>query len=112
MSIGLRIILLIASVITCAYISRKLKKSQIQIMDTVFWIGLSIIFVIFAAFPPIATGLSELLGFMAPVNFVFLSIIFLLLIRCFLLSIRVSQLDDRLKNLVEELAIREVENDS
>lgn len=51
MSIGLRIVLLVASVMTCAYISRKLKKSQIQIMDTVFWIGLSVIFVIFAAFP-------------------------------------------------------------
>lgn len=28
MSIGLRIVLLVASVMTCAYISRKLKKSQ------------------------------------------------------------------------------------
>lgn len=110
MSIGLRIVLLVASVMTCAYISRKLKKSQIQIMDTVFWIGLSVIFVIFAAFPQIVACLSNLLEFMAPVNFVFLSIIFLLLIRCFLLSIRVSQLDDRLKNLVEELALREKEN--
>ena len=110
MSIGLRIVLLVASVMTCAYISRKLKKSQIQIMDTVFWIGLSVICCNIAAFPQIVACLSNLLGFMAPVNFVFLSIIFLLLIRCFLLSIRVSQLDDRLKNLVEELALREKEN--
>lgn len=111
MSLGLRIILFIAAVMTCVYISRKLKKSQIQIMDTVFWIGLSVVFVVFAAFPQIAAYLSDLLGFIAPVNFIFLMTIFLLLIRCFLLSIRVSQLDDRLKNLVEELAIREQEND-
>ncbi len=110
MSLGLRVILLVASVMTCAYISRKLKKSQIQIMDTVFWIGLSVVFVLLAAFPQIAGFLSNLLGFIAPINFVFLMIIFLLLIRCFLLSIRVSQLDDKIKNLVEEIAIRENKN--
>ena len=37
----------------------------------------------------------------------FLLVIFLLLIRCFQMSIRISQLEDKLKNLVEELAIRE-----
>lgn len=110
MSLSLRVILFVASAMTCIYISRKLKKSQVQIMDTVFWIGLSAVFVLFATFPQIATYLAKLLGFIAPVNFIFLAIIFLLLIRCFLLSIRVSQLDERLKNLVEELAIREKKN--
>ena len=107
MSLSLRIILLVASVITCMYISRKLRKSQIQIMDTVFWIGLSVIFVVFAMFPQFADWISDMMGFMAPVNLVFLVMIFLLLLRCFLLSIRVSQLDDKLRNLVEELAIRD-----
>lgn len=110
MSISLRVILVVASVLTCVYISRKLKKSQVQIIDTVFWIGLSAVFVLLATFSQIASCLAKLLGIMAPVNFVFLTIIFLLLIRCFLLSIRVSQLDDKLRNLVEELAIREKEN--
>ena len=110
MSLSLRIILLVASVITCMYISRKLRKSQIQIMDTIFWIALSIIFVVFAVFPQIVNWISDMMGFMAPVNLVFLVMIFLLLLRCFLLSIRVSQLDDKLRNLVEELAIRENNN--
>ena len=107
MSTALRFMLFFASAITCLYIGRKLKKSQIQVMDTVFWIGLSIIFVILSVFPDIATILSRLMGFQAPVNFIFLLMIFLLLIRCFFMSIRISQLEDRLRNLVEELAIRE-----
>ena len=111
MSLVLRIILFISSVFTCMYIARKLRKSQIQIMDTVFWFGLSAIFVIFAVFPQIAGWISRLMGFNAPVNFIFLVIIFLLLIRCFLLSIRISQLDERLKNLTEELAIRGAEKE-
>lgn len=109
MSVSLRIILFLASVLTCIYISRKLKKSQIQIMDTVFWFVLSVVFVLFAVFPQIVNWISDFMGFMAPVNFIFLVMIFLLLVRCFLLSIRVSQLDDKLKNLVEEIGIRDNE---
>ncbi|MCI9402006.1 MAG: DUF2304 domain-containing protein [Lachnospiraceae bacterium] len=110
MPLSLRIILVVVSAMTCVYIARKLKKSQIQITDTIFWIVLAGIFVILAAFPSIATWISMLIGVMSPVNFVYLVIIFLLLIRCFLLSIQVSQLDNKLKSLVEELAIRENEN--
>lgn len=54
MSIALRVMLFVASVVTCAYIARKLKKSQIQVMDTVFWIGLSVIFIFLSIFPDIA----------------------------------------------------------
>lgn len=110
MSISLRIILFVASIFTCYYITRKLRKSQIQIMDTVFWLLLSLIFVFIALFPQLVNWVSILMGFMAPVNLVFLVMIFLLLVRCFLLSIRVSQLEDKLNNLVEELAIREKSN--
>lgn len=107
MSIALRLMLFAASILTCVYIARKLKKSQIQVTDTVFWIGLSVLFIILSVFPEIAGFLSSFMGFQAPVNFIFLLIIFLLLIKSFLLSIRVSQLEDKIRNLVEELAIRE-----
>ena len=107
MSVALRVILCVASLFTCAYVARKLRKSQIQVMDTVFWIGISMLFIFLSIFPGVASYLSSIMGFQAPVNFIFLLMIFLLLLRCFLLSIRVSQLEDRLRNLVEELAIRE-----
>lgn len=113
MSIYLRITLLVASLLTCAYVTRKLRKSQIGLMDTVFWIGISVLFVVLSIFPGIAEWGAELFGFIAPVNFIFLMVIFLLLLRVFLMTIRVSQLEDKLRNLVEELAIRETrrEND-
>lgn len=107
MSIVLRVILVISSVLTCSYVSRKLKKSQVQIMDTVFWLALSAMFIILAIFPQVASYVSRMLGFQAPVNFIFLLMIFLLLIRCFLLSIRISQLDDKIQKLVQEMAIRD-----
>ena len=107
MSIALRVLLLVASILTCGYIARKLKKSQVQVMDTVFWIGLSVFFIVLSIFPDIAVFFFDYMGFQAPVNFIFIIMIFLLFIRCFLLSVRVSQMEDKVRTLVEELAIRE-----
>ena len=107
MSIGLRALLLIASIFTFLYIVRKLRKSQLQVMDTVFWIVLATILIVLSIFPQIAYWIANILGIQSPVNFIFLLIIFMLMIRNFLLTIKVSQLEDKLKSLVEELAIRE-----
>lgn len=107
MSIALRSLLLIASIFTFLYIVRKLRKSQLQVMDTVFWIVLATILIVLSIFPQIAYWIADILGVQSPVNFIFLLIIFMLMIRNFLLTIKVSQLEDKLKTLVEELAIRE-----
>lgn len=107
MSIALRLLLLIASIFTFLYIVRKLRKSQLQVMDTVFWIVLATILIVLSVFPQIAYWIANILEIQSPVNFIFLLIIFMLMIRNFLLTIKVSQLEDKLKTLVEELAIRE-----
>lgn len=105
MTVFLRICLLTVSILACVYVARKLKKSQLQVVDTVYWIGMSVVFVVLSVFPQLADFLSNLLGFYSTVNFIFLLVIGMLLLRCFLLSIRVSQLDDKIKNLTEEIAI-------
>lgn len=80
-------------------------------MDAFFWICLAFVFVILGVFPQVAIFFAELIGIQSPVNFVFLVVIFLLLLRSFLLTIRISWLEERVKNLVEEIAIRECEKD-
>jgi len=107
MSIYLRIVLVIASLLTFAYICRKLRKSQLQVSDALFWIIFSFILIVLGVVPKVAYILSEMIGIQAPVNFVFLVIIFMLMIRCFLLNVRVSFLEERFKNLVEEIAIKD-----
>lgn len=109
MSVCLRVILLIVSILAFAYIARKLRKAQLQVMDAFFWICLAFVFVILGIFPQVAIFFADIIGIQSPVNFVFLVVIFLLLLRSFLLTIRISWLEERVKNLVEEIAIRESE---
>lgn len=46
---------------------------------------------------------------MAPVNFVFLLFIFILLIQSFSLTMRVSQADTKIRELTQQLAIEKFE---
>ena len=107
MSNCLRIILIMVSVMTYFYIARKLKKSQLQVMDAFFWIVFSFVLMVIGIFPGIAIFLAKIVGIQSPVNFVYLVVIFLLILRSFMLPIRISWLEERVKNLVEEIAIRE-----
>ena len=104
MSIAIRILLIVASILTFWYIQRKIKKSQIKIEDAFYWIIVALCFVIISVFPQLPFKLSGLLGFQAPINLVYLIIIFMLLIKVFLLSIKVSQLESKLVNLAQEVA--------
>ena len=107
MSLSLKVVLIVISILTCFYIARKLRKSQMNINDTVFWIFFAIILVLLSIFPGIASWGSRLLGFQAPVNFVFVVVIFLLIFRIFIMSIKISIVEDKLRNLTEEIAVRD-----
>ena len=107
MSICLRILLFVVSVLTFAFIARKLKKSQIRLMDAFFWIVFSAILMLLGVFPTIGVFFANILGVISAANFIYLVIIFLLILRSFLLDIRVSTLEFKLSKLVQEIAIRE-----
>lgn len=105
MSLPLRIMLIIASVLTGFYIRKKLQKSQMQIADVVFWMLFGMVLILMSIFPDAVVWLTELIGVQSPVNFVFLVVIFLVIVRCFSLSVKVSLLEAKLQQLVEDDAV-------
>lgn len=104
-SIGLRIVLIAISFATFFYLLTRVRKSQIKIEDSIFWIIMPIVLVIISIFPGITEWAAKLIGIIAPVNFVFLSIIFILIIKVFSLSIRLSQTENKLQTLIQKIAI-------
>lgn len=106
MSIVLRVVLIAASILTTIYIMRKIRNSKAQIEDSIFWILLSVLLIVISVFPAIPEAVTKLLGIMAPVNFLFLFMIFILLIKVFSMSLKISSLETKLRNLTQEIAIR------
>jgi len=110
MSIELRVLLLIFSIGSFWYIIRKIKKAQIKIEDSIFWIFVWSVIVIISIFPGIINFFTNVLKIVSPVNLVYLVIIFILLIKVFLMSIKLSQMENKVKNLAEEIAIKDKMN--
>lgn len=109
MSIVLRITLFVAAALTFAFVFRKVRNSKVRIEDSIFWFCFAALILLFSIFPQIFYALSDLAGTMAPVNFVFLFFIFVLLIQSFNLSMRISQADTRIKELTQQLAVEKFE---
>ena len=109
MSIVLRIALIVVCVTACGYVLRKIRRAQMEIDDAIYWIVVSIVLVIISIFPQIPDFFSDLLGIQSPSNFVFLSVILVVILKLFSLSLEVSALKQKLKSTIQNVAIREKE---
>ncbi|MBR1798011.1 MAG: DUF2304 domain-containing protein [Clostridiales bacterium] len=105
MSITLRVILLVAAIVTTIWILWQIRKHKVKLDGAIFWILFSIILIVIGIFPELTYKLSTLIGVVSPANLVFLVIIFLLLEKIFSLSLVVSQLQDKIEVLSAEIAL-------
>ena len=105
MSTAFRILLIIAAVWAFLFVINEVRKAKLQIGDSLPWFFFMAIFVILALFPQIAIFCAGLLGIQSPVNLVFLCIIGILIIRIFKLTLRVSQLDSKIREIAQRSAI-------
>lgn len=65
--------------------------------------------VIISLFPWLVSLFTRLLGMQLPVNFVFMVFIFILLVKLFMMTIELSTLENKVKDLTQELALAEKE---
>lgn len=107
MSLALRLFLIAGAVIVFGVVLRKIRKSEMQASDSIFWIILAAVFVVVGIFPQIAFALSGVFGFESTSNFVFLITIALLFIKLFLLSAEAAKLRQKVVTLTQEIALRE-----
>lgn len=105
MTMTLRIALIIVSVLNCAWVILRIRKAQVKIEDTVFWILFSGLLMLLSLFPKIAEIGARFLGVQSQTNFLFLTILYVLIIKTFRMSIKVSVLESKLARLAQRLAL-------
>lgn len=109
MSLVLRIGLIVVSLLTLIFVTRRVRNAQIKLEDSIFWFCVAGLLLILSIFPQIFIKISQLAGIMSPANLVFLVFIFILLILGFNLSVHLSQTDTKLKELTQQLAVEKFE---
>ena len=111
MPIVLRVILIASSLAMLAFVIRKVKKSKMQIEYTVFWVLFGVLLLCISLVPQIVYFFAKLIGIQSPTNLVLAFIIFILVIKQFLMTIEISQLEVKIKELVEEIALKDKEKE-
>ena len=112
MSVELRVLLIISSIIMITAVVLKIRKSKFQIHDGIFWFLLSVLFLVLSVFPQIAISLSHLIGVESPANLIFLFILALLLLKNFLLSLKVSLLEYNMMKLAQRIAVEQIDSNA
>lgn len=105
MTIVLRILLIVAAILVVSFMLRGVKKSKMRIEDIISWTGIAAVIIILALFPQIGDALAKLTGIQSTQNFIFLFFIFLLFVKAYHQSRTVSELQTKVRELSEQIAL-------
>lgn len=103
----LRVMLILVSFGTLFLMMRKIRQAKVQIEASIYWVIVALMLVVFSIFPKSADFLAHLAGVYSTANFLFLFVIFLLILKVFYMTIHISQLETKLKDLVQRMALDE-----
>ena len=106
-----RVILVIVSLLTMSFMMRKIRQAKVQIEAAMFWVIVALILVVFSLFPGVADACARLLGIYSTPNFLFLFMIFLLMVKDFSMTLQLSQMESKQKELVQKIALAQKERE-
>lgn len=107
MNVPLRVSFIICSLAILFFVMRRIRKSSLEIADSVFWLLLAAALIVVAVFPQLAYWVSDLLGFASPSNFIFACGIIVLLVRTFTQDQKICTLKRKLVELTQSEALRD-----
>lgn len=105
MPLQVQILLIIGSVLFFLFLVRNIKKSKLSIEMAVIWVLWGIGIIVISIFPQLVYKLTRMIGIQAPINTIFLIMIFLLYTLTFFLYIKISVLEDKTKSAIQEIAL-------
>lgn len=110
MSTQLSVILIVVSILNLIFVLMRIRKSKILIIDSIFWIFFSLFLIVISCFPKLVFYVSHFVGIQTPSNFIYAFIIFLLIVKSFLMSMKLSQMEIKLKVISQKIALDEYKN--
>lgn len=104
-----RVFLILGSVATLLYFISRIRKSKIKINHSIFWVVFGFVLLFLALVPDSVFWISERLGFQSPTNLIYLMVIFLLVVKLFTTTMRLSKLSEQVMALTQEIAIYQLD---
>lgn len=111
MTIRLQALILIAVLITFIQFINLLRKEKMELKYVLVWFAVLIGIVIVCLFPSIIDSVSSLLGIETPMNSLFFFGFIFVSCLLFSISVTISKLSVRVKELTQKVALYQFEND-
>lgn len=105
MTVILRCVLICVSILLTCYLLKRIRHSKMKIEDSIFWVMFALLLVVFSLFPRLADFISGMVGTYSTANFIFTFMIFILLLKVFFQSVKISQLERRVTELIQAFAL-------
>ena len=101
----LQVFLIVISLSFMIYIFALVRREELELKYTLAWCFLGVTLVIIAIKPSLVLLLTKVLGMQLPVNTVFLTGIFCIMVIVLTLTVAISRTSVRTKRLIQELAL-------
>ncbi len=105
MSIKIQIFIILAVVLAICYISRLVRRKQVELRYVLVWYLVGVLILILALFPGILEWLTRLLGIALPINMLFFFGFGFVLMIIFTQTVIISNLNRKSKRLTQEVAL-------
>lgn len=106
-----RILLILGSFVTLQFFIRGIRKNRLKIDHSIFWTVFGLVLLVLACVPNVFFWISRVLGFQSPSNLVYIIVVFLLVLKLFTTTVRLSKLSEQVASLTQELAIYRLETE-
>lgn len=110
MNVRLQVIVAVLIVCFLGLLINMIRKRSIELRYSLAWIAVATGILIIDLFPGAMEKLSEIMGIYSPVNMLFFLGFCFSLIIIFVLTIAISRMSVRIKNLAQEVALYKKEN--
>lgn len=110
MNIRLQIIIAVIILVALGFIINMIRKKSLELRYALAWLIVGVGVLILDIFPELMAKLAAILGIYSPVNMLFFLGFCFSLVIIFILTVAVSRMSIRIKNLTQELALHEREN--
>ena len=107
MSIKLQILIIVVIILAMLYIVNHVRKKSIDFKYALLWLFVCICVLVLAIFPKLLNVVAKALGIASPVNMLFFFGFCFSLVIIFVLTIAVSKLSIKIKQLAQQIAIYE-----
>lgn len=111
MNIRIQIIVSVIVLLALGVIVNMIRQKKIELRYALSWLGVGVAILILDCFPQLITWLSEKVGIASPVNMLFFFGFCFSLMIIFVLTVAVSRMSIRIKELTQELALFEKQID-